>query len=155
MQQWRYEDEWFEETNISKKIKDYLENEDYEISKFNANKREKGHDIEAKKDNLEFIFEVKGFPSDKYVRGVEMGQKKTTNPNSQAKHWFGEALLSLIVAKSEKPEIKIALGLPMIKKYKDLINKVAYFRKKFDLCCYLVDEKGEVEMIGGNENVEL
>lgn len=150
---WCYEDEWFEETNISKKIKDWLEKNGYDILKFNTNKKAKGHDIEAKKNNLKFIFEIKGFPSDKYVIGKKIGKKKRTNPNLQAKLWFAEALFSLIIAKSQDPEIKIALGLPAKNKYKELINKITYFRKQFDLLCFLVDENGEIKIVEGTENV--
>jgi len=153
MKEWRYEDEWFEESNISGKIKGYLEKKGYRITKFNADKRAKGHDIEAEKDSLEFIFEIKGFPSDKYVRGPKKGQKKPTNPNLQAKHWFAESLLSLIIAKSENHKINIAMGLPFKEKYKELINKITYFRKQFDLTIYLVCENGNIKEIGGNENV--
>jgi len=153
MKEWHYENEWFEESNISRKIKDYLEKKEYKITKFNADKKTKGHDIEAEKDNSKFIFEIKGFPSDKYVSGKKMGKKKPTNPNLQAKHWFAEALLSLIIAKSENPKINIAMGLPFKEKYKELINKITYFRKQFDLTFYLVDENGNIKEIGGNENV--
>jgi hypothetical protein len=82
-----------------------------------------------------------------------MGKKKPTNPNLQAKHWFAEALLSLIIAKSENPKINIAMGLPFKEKYKELINKITYFRKQFDLTFYLVDENGNIKEIGGDENV--
>lgn len=44
-EEWRYEDEWFEETNVNRKIKNALESAGYRITKFNEDKREKGHDI--------------------------------------------------------------------------------------------------------------
>ena len=145
--EWSYEREWFEEQNISKVIRNYLDTNNYHIIKYNENKRARGYDIIAEKDGRKLIVEVKGFPSDKYVRGPKKGQKKPTSPNLQAKHWFSEALLSLIIAKSENPEISISLGLPNIAKYKELLSKIEYFRQKFDLKCYLVDSNQIVEII--------
>lgn len=145
---WRYEDEWFEETNVSRKIKNALESADYRITKFNEDKREKGHDIEAIKDGLEIIVEVKGFPSDKYVGGPKRGRKKPTNPNLQAKHWLGEALLTLLMAKSENPDSKIVIGLPDFRIYKVLLEKVKFVMGKLEIGYILVDEIGNVKVEG-------
>ncbi len=142
--EWNYEDEWFEETNVSRKIRDFLVQNGYEITKFCEDKRERGHDIEATKERQKIIIEVKGYPSDKYVRGPDKGNKKRTHPNSQAKHWFGEALLSLLMAKSENPDCKIVMGLPGFKKYRELLDKVEFVIKKLDMGYILVDEKGDV-----------
>ena len=142
--EWNYEDEWFEETNVSRKIRDFLVQNGYEITKFCEDKREKGHDIEAIKDGRKIIMEVKGYPSDKYVIGPYKGEKKPTNPKLQAKHWFGEALLSLLMAKSENPDCKIVMGLPDFKKYRELLDKVEFVIKKLDMGYILVEEKGDV-----------
>ena len=144
-EEWSYEKEWFEEGNVSRKIKEFLEDNGYTILKFNIDKRARGHDIEAIKNGEKLIVEVKGFPSDRYVKGKKKGQPKRTHPNLQAKHWFAEALLSLIIAKSENPKIKIAIGLPNFKKYRELIDKTGYFRKIFGLTCYWVNEDGTVK----------
>lgn len=83
---------WFEETNVARKIRDFLESDDYEITKFNDDKRQKGPDIISIKEGQKIIIEVKDYPSDKYVRGPDKGKKKKTPPNLQAKQWLGEAL---------------------------------------------------------------
>jgi len=145
--EWSYEIEWFEESNVCRRIKEYLEKKGYWIMKFNIDKRAKGHDIIAVKDSKKLIVEVKGYPSDKYVRGKKKGQKKPTSPKLQAKHWFAEALLSLIIAKSQSPEVDIALGLLDFEKYRELLDKIRYFRRKFGLICYLVDKYGNVKEI--------
>ena len=146
--EWNYEDEWFEETNVSRKIRDFLMEKGYEISKFSEDKREKGHDIEAEKDGLKVIIEVKGYPSDKYVRGLDKGNKKRTDPKLQAKHWFGEALLSLLKAKSKDPECKIIIGLPRFKVYEGLLEDISFVIGKLEIGHVLVDEDGHVEAEG-------
>lgn len=100
------------------------------------------------KEELEIIVEVKGYPSDKYVSGPKKGRKKPTNPNLQARHWFGEALLALLMAKSRNPSSKIIIGLPGFRIYRDLLGKVKFIMKELDIGYVLVDERGNVERIG-------
>jgi hypothetical protein len=142
--EWKYEDEWFEENNITEKIKNYLVLNGYEIIKYNKDKREKGHDIEAKKDGIHYIIEVKGYPSDKYVSGNKKGSAKRTDPRLQAKHWFAEALLSLLLAKARNMNIKIILGFPRFPRYHKLLEEISPVAKKLDLGCIFVAENGLV-----------
>ena len=144
-----YENEWFEETNVLKRIKAYLEAKGWTIIKFNENKTAKGEDIIATKRNEKLVIEGKGYPSDKYVKTTKrhiVGDKKPSNPKQLAKHWFGEALLSLELVKSKDQNIKIALGLPLMEKYENLLKDVDYVKKKLDIKCYFVDENGNVEV---------
>jgi len=143
--EWTYEKEWFEETNVSLKIKDYLKSSGYIVTKFNADKTEKGHDIEAIKDTKKIIIEVKGYPSDKYVSGPNKGKRKPTNPRLQAAHWFAEALFSLLQAKNEKPDIIIAFAFPKFERYINLLNSIKNIMRLLDLRCFFVDEKGNIE----------
>ena len=144
LEDWTYEDEWFEETNVARKIRDSLWSNGYEITKFNEDKMEKGHDIEAIKEEKKIIIEVKGYPSDKYVRGPNKGMKKPTNPNLQAKHWFGEALLALLKAKSKTPSCKIAIGLPKFRIYDRLLEEINFVIEKLEIGYVLVDKDGKV-----------
>lgn len=78
---WIYEDEWFEETNVARKIKEYLESEGYEVKSFNEDKHKSGDDILAEKDKQELVVEVKGYPSDKYVQGEKKGKRNQQTRN--------------------------------------------------------------------------
>ena len=141
---WKYEDEWFEEGNISLLIKTFLERNGYKILRFNQDKRERGHDIEAAKGKELIVVECKGYPSDRYVDGPKKGQKKPTNPKLQSMHWFSDALFHLVIAKSENPKTTIALGLPDKPKYHEYLGKIAYFKEQFGLVCYFVNEDKRV-----------
>lgn len=143
-QDWRYEDEWFEETNVAKKLRDYLENSGYEITEFIEDKHQQGHDIEALKDSQHLIIEVKGYPSDKYVSGEKRGQKKPTSPYLQARHWFADAVFKLLLAKSKDWNVSIALGLPDFKVYKTLLERLDKVAEKMDLICFFVNQNGNV-----------
>jgi len=66
----------------------------------------------------------------------------------QAKHWFSEALLSLLLAKCEAwDEVIIAMGLPRFPKYKELITRIAPLKEKIGIRCYFVDVSGKIETI--------
>lgn len=45
MNSWTYESEWFEETNVSTKIVEFLKRNGYAIVRFNTDKRDRGPDI--------------------------------------------------------------------------------------------------------------
>ena len=115
--------------------------------KFNEDKTKKGHDIEAEKDGIMLVVEVKGYPSDKYVSGDRKGRKKPTPPSLQAKHWFSEALLTLLFAKCSDWDTKISFGLPDFPKYRELIVKIAPMMKNAEIDCIFVKENGDVERI--------
>jgi len=56
------------------------------------------------------------------------------------------------LAKSKNEKLQIALGLPDNKVYRNLLDKIKWFRKKVGLLCYLVDEHGEVRMFSPDED---
>lgn len=144
MADWRYEDEWFEETNVSWKIREYLESNGFTIEKFNDDKKQRGYDIIATKSDERYIIEVKGYPSDKYVSGPKQGQKKPTQPRLQAKHWFSEALLSLLKAKNKDQLSKTVLGLPKFEIYEKLLDETKFARTKLGIEAALVDSQGKM-----------
>jgi hypothetical protein len=92
-----YEDECFEETNVAEKIKKFLEENDWEIKKFNKDKRQKGPDIISEKNHKQLVIEVKDYPSKYYVRGKKKDKPKPTPPELQATHWFAEAIFSVLL----------------------------------------------------------
>ena len=145
---WEPEDDWFYESNVQSNIKSYLEKNGWDTQESPTQSRKKGPDILAKKNKSILVVEVKGFPSDKYVRGKNKGMKKKTSPFTQARHWLAEALFTLLLAKSKDPTIKIALGLPIQKTYQTKCNDLIWFLKNVDLIIYWVNEKGKVNEDG-------
>ena len=142
---WSYEQEWYEETNVARKIRDFLESKGWVILKFNEDKRQKGPDIIAMKNHKKLIVEVKGYPSRKYVKGEKKGELKPTHPSSQAAHWFAEALLSVVKEKSKDREVDIGIGLPKFPRYLKLMREVSIL-SALGLRFYVVDENGKVEI---------
>jgi len=145
--EWSYEQEWFEETNVARKIRSFLEKQGWRIIKFNEDKRRKGPDVVAVKGDRKLVIEVKGYPSTRYVRGEKKGKLKPTHPNLQAKHWFSEALLSVIRVKSRNPMVEIGIGLPKFQKYVQLISDVEILKECLGVKFYIVKEDGGVETL--------
>lgn len=148
---WDKQHDWFWEGNIQKKIVEHLISSKFEIlSEANTYTKNPGPDILARHNGNILQISVKGYPSDKYTGdfpGGRKGQKKRTQPSTQARHWFSEALFELILAKSQKPQLGIALGLPRFQTYVNYVTKIRWLREKVDLLCYFVDSDGKVELI--------
>ena len=79
------------------------------------------------------------------MHGEKRGQAKRSKPSKQARHWFAEAFLSLVKAKSKDPALSIAIGLPKIEPYPSLWKEIKWVATRIDLGSYFVPENGEVE----------
>jgi hypothetical protein len=77
-------------------------------------------------------------------RGIKKGDPKPTDPRLQAKHWFAELLLSLLIQKSKGPATLLAMGLPKFETYQRLLNKTEH--KKLGFTCFIVDQDGNIEI---------
>ena len=80
--------------------------------------RERGIDIEAVREGVELLVEVKGYPSDTYSRGPKAGERKPTGAALQARHYFAGALLSGSITRSEHPDARIVLAFPEVGTYR-------------------------------------
>ncbi|HEB73778.1 hypothetical protein DRN98_00895 [Methanosarcinales archaeon] len=147
--EWDKTQDWFWEGNIQEKIANYMEiTEGFKVTeKANTESKKQGPDIKGEKDGKYRIVAIKGYPSDKYTAnfpGGKKGEKKRTNPNTQARHWFSEALVEILLRKCSDPNIEIALGFPYFKVYENLVERITWLRSKVGISCYFVKEAGEV-----------
>jgi hypothetical protein len=145
-----YENEWFEEGNVPRRIKKFLQEGSYIITRFNSDKRSRGPDIVCEKDAQQMVIEVKGYPWDRYAKdiprwGIKKGDPKPTPPNLQAKHWFAQALLTLLIEKQKGKWHLLGLGLPKFEIYQGLLRKIHH--KELGITCLMVDKEGHVEII--------
>ena len=145
-EKWDKTDDWFWEGNIQERIIRYMKNAEgfHVVESANTAMKTQGPDILAERHGVRRRVAVKGYPSDKYVSGNKKGQKKPTNPILQARHWFAEAILELVLARSANPKLEIALGFPTCTRYVNLLNSIRWFRDKMQLYSYLVSENGSV-----------
>jgi 5S rRNA maturation endonuclease (ribonuclease M5) len=151
MKEFDHKIDWFYEGNVSKKLVEYLRNNNYTISKDNSdNIKAKGIDIIGEKDGITELIEVKGYPSEFYVNGTNKGNIKRTKPKQQAKHWFSEVLLSCIYNygnyKGKYKSIQLAIAFPKKDRYFELLKGVSHFfiDNKIRIKIYFVDKNGKI-----------
>ena len=145
---WNKTQDWFWEGNIQDVIVKHLEGKGFRIlSAADTDKKEQGPDIKAGISGSILQVAVKGYPSDKYVSGTKLGLKKRTHPATQARHWLGEALLEVMIAKSKDNAIGIALGVPEYSTYSTLLRNLQWLRQATQLNCYVVRSDGSVRLL--------
>jgi hypothetical protein len=155
---WSATQDWFWEGNIQRKIIEYMESsEHFEILKVaDCEAKKGGPDILAGRETGKRHVEVKGYPSTRYTAdfpGGRKGERKKTQPGTQARHWFSEALLNVILAKSKDNNIEIALGFPNKQVYINLLERIRWLREKIGIISYIVDENGVVSSFTPYEKI--
>lgn len=113
----------------------------------NTETGEPGADIKATKSERVLIVEVKGYPSKTYERGPRKGQPKRTNPATQARHWFAEALLTALLRQAANRQHHVAIAFPEFAVYTKLLTRVTESLKLLGLIVLLVQESGTVMIV--------
>ena len=127
--------EWYWEGNVQAKIVAYLASKGFEIFRVaNTEIREPGVDIEALDlSGKRLLITVKGFP--------------TKSINTQARHWFSQAIFDLILYKQDHPNSNFAIGLPAgFATYENLSRRVIWFKSVLPFRYYWVYEDGSVKV---------
>ena len=113
----------------------------------NTETGEPGADIKARRADSVLIVEVKGYPSKTYERCPRKGQPKRTNPATQARHWFAEALLTEMLRQAENRQHHVAIAFPEFAVYTKLLTRVTESLKLLGLIVLLVQESGTVVIV--------
>src|SRR5574341_2413165 len=96
--------EWFQESNVVRAIAAYLRAEGWIVERIaSTESHEKGVDIQARQGDELLLVEVKGYPLTVYQYGRNKGKHKPTKPDTQARHWYSEILLSAILLQEQSP----------------------------------------------------
>lgn len=141
--------DWYWEGNVVKTVSAYLQKEGWTIKQTaDTEAREAGVDIQAQKGNEVLLVEVKGYPSKVYQRGEQKGLPKPTNPSTQARHWYGEALFSAILRQTEHPAATVAIALPKFSTFTNLARRTRHALTKLGIVVYIIEESGTVKAIG-------
>jgi len=137
--------EWYWEGNVVASLVAFLEREGWKMeSMANTAIRERGIDIQARKEERLLLIEVKGYPSSEYQDLSRRNEIKPTNPTTQAPHWYAEAILKAMILQQEMPTAEIAIGLPENNRYLTLLGKTHLALSQLSIRVYLVNENGTV-----------
>jgi hypothetical protein len=135
---------WFWEGNVQKCLVCHLETQGWECSMVDTVTRQRGPDIDARLNGKRMLVEVKGYPKNVYQRGPKRGQPKPTKPGLQARHWYGQALLQVLLHKADMPDTQIALAFPDLPLYDKLIARTGSSLESLSLRVYMIAEDGVV-----------
>jgi hypothetical protein len=101
--------------------------------------KEQGTDIIAVKDGKELWVSVKGYPEG----------RKRTQPATQARIWFADAVFSVLLDRDKHPEVDLAVAFPYFgadrkPTYPRLADRMKWLRANLPLRIYWVPECGDV-----------
>jgi hypothetical protein len=97
---------WFWEGSVQATLVSHLQSEGWTLlSSANTSTKEAGVDVKALDvDGVEWWITVKGYP--------ERKAGKTTNPSTQARHWFSHAMFDVVMYRTERPDVRIGVAVP-------------------------------------------
>jgi hypothetical protein len=138
--------EWAWEGNVQSRVATHLAATGWSIIRVaDTAQRERDVDIIAERAGQRLLVEVKGWPSSAYARGGHAGQPKPTQPTTQAGVWFAEGLTTLI-RRGTEPRSQLAMALPDMPRYRNLLAEAAWALDRLNITVYLVIADGTIEM---------
>jgi hypothetical protein len=139
---------WLWEGNVQSALARYLEVSGWLIERLaDTARRERGFDILASRPDRRLAVEVKGYPERTYSRGAKEGQRKVAVPSAQATVYFGGALASVTRYREADPNLGLAIGLPDVPRYRDLVTQRATSLRDLGIGVFLVTEDGTVSTL--------
>ena len=97
------EREWYWEGHVQAAVVGHLSVTGWRVTQVtDTASKAQGVDIVARKDGRDLWVTVKGYPR----------ATSTTNPSTQARHWFSQALFDVVRYRTERPDIAIGVALP-------------------------------------------
>jgi hypothetical protein len=131
---------WHWEGNVQGTLITYLEAAGWTlISSANTASKETGVDVKAvDPDGAEWWITVKGFP--------ERKPGKTTNPSTQARHWFSHAMFDVAMYRTSRPDVMIGVAIPgPFQTYEGLTIKSSWLKESAPFTLFTIDEHGHVD----------
>jgi hypothetical protein len=126
---------WYWEGNVQARLVAWLRSQGYEIRRVaDTASKQQGVDIIAVKNGKELWISVKGYP--------EGG--KRTQPPTQARHWFADAVFGALLHRDKRPDVHLAVAFPDFPTYRTLASRMKWLSTNLPLCIYWVMESGKV-----------
>lgn len=126
---------WYWEGNIQAALVTYLAKNGYKIiAAANTAARESGKDIEAiTPDGKKLWVSVKGWPE--------------KSQNTQARHWFSQALFDIILYRDESKDVDLALAFPDgFPTYLNLAKRIGWFKDVAKFKIFWISEDGTIRI---------
>jgi hypothetical protein len=137
--------EWHTEARVQSMVVTHLAMSGWEIlSVADTAKKAHGTDIVAAKGPEKVSVEVKGFPSRRYTDPARANENKPTQPSTQARTWYANALLSVLRVASCEPGVIPVMALPEFVTYQNLYADTKRSLDQLGVQVWWVSEDGAV-----------
>jgi Holliday junction resolvase-like predicted endonuclease len=138
-------EKWHTEANVQAALVAELQIRGWRIvSVANTAKREAGIDVIAVREGRTVGVEVKGYPSVGYADPARAGEKKRTNPRSQAWNWYAKAVLAAMMLRGAQPGWVSAIALPAIPRFQDLYTDTRSSLDAAGIDVWWIEPSGEL-----------
>lgn len=139
---------WFWEGSVQNALAAHLASEGWELREAaDTESKAPGIDLLATKNHRWLAIEVKGYPNTTYDHGPKRGQPKPTQPPTQARHWFSNALLGMMLLRDKRPDAEIAIAFPRFNTYENLVARTNVSFGLLGFGVYFVNENGSVDLV--------
>jgi hypothetical protein len=139
------EGDWHTEARVQAILIGHLRREGWQIVRSaDTARRERGIDIEATRGTETVAIEVKGFPGRNYADPRRAAEKKRTQPSTQAKGWYGHAILAAMITRTQRPDVRAVIAFPDFPRYRELYRQTAGQLQKCEIELWWVTEEGNV-----------
>lgn len=141
-------EDWFTERRVQALVVRHLAAGGWEIRRVaDTTSREHGIDIQAVRDGISLLVEVKGYPGATYARGERAGQPKRTAAPMQARAYFSNAVLAGMLMRNDAADARVAIAFPWKETYRNLARRTAAPLAAAGVEVWLVDEDGALAEI--------
>jgi hypothetical protein len=72
------------------------------------------------------------------------GEKKRTQPGTQAKIWYRSAILAAMIVRNHKPGVRAVIAFPDVPRYRELYRQTAGQLQKCEIELWWVTREGNV-----------
>ena len=142
------------EGNVQAALVRHLANDGWRIRRVaDTHSREHGVDIEADRGGVTLLIEVKGYPYATYLNGPSEGQKKHFGVGAQARTYFGNAVLTGLLMRSDNADARVVLVFPALETFRTLARRSAPPLFLAEIEVWLVSEDGQVTHVDSREVV--
>jgi hypothetical protein len=142
------EDDWRWEGRVQATVVRWLAAEGWDILRVaDTASRERGVDIEARRHGQRLLVEVKGYPSPTYQRGAAAGEPKRYGAATQGRTYFGNALLSGMLMRTDDPDAGVTLAFPDVPTFRGLAERTAVPLRAAGISVWLVAQDGTMAAV--------
>lgn len=135
---------WYWEGNVQSAVVRRLVHEGWDMVRVaDTASRERGIDVRAARADETMLVEVKGFPSETYEQGAKQGMPNP-NVNTQARHYFADAVLAGLLMRGDNPDDRVVLALPDKPTFSALATRCAPSFATIRIEVWLVKESGAI-----------